>query len=171
MPQRLFNLFTTLWVGSLLTTGYMVAPTLVSLLSRTEAGEIAASLFRTQGYVSLVCGFVLLIVANRSIRNGAGVAKQAAGGSGPSMKMIRRARWLMVAMLVCTLIGYFALQPWMNALRLAAQAEGTDVGHSAYALRFGILHGVSSLFYLIESLLGIWLVCLRRAPGAVAVPG
>ena len=171
MPQRLFNLFTTIWVGSLLTTGYMVAPTLFSLLSRTEAGEIAASLFRTQGYLSIVCGLVLLIVANRSVRNGAGATDLAGGGSDHGMKMVRRARWLIVAMLVCTLVGYFALQPWMNALRLAAQAEGTDVGHSAYALRFGILHGISSLFYLIESLLGMWLVCLRRAPGAVAVSG
>jgi len=61
-------------------------------------------------------------------------------------------------MLVCVLVGYFALQPFMNALRLAAMNAGTDVGHSAYAARFGMLHGVSSLFYLIQSLLGVVLV-------------
>jgi hypothetical protein len=162
MRHRMFNLFTTIWVGSLLTVGYVVAPTLFSLLSRTEAGEVAASLFRTQGYLSIVCGLALLLIANRAIRLGAG---------GQGVRTLRRARRLIVAMLACTLIGYFALQPWMNALRLAAQAEGTDVGHSIYATRFGILHGVSSLFFLIESLLGVWLVCLRRVPDTVAIPG
>ncbi|CAB3787194.1 DUF4149 domain-containing protein [Pararobbsia alpina] len=162
MGHRLFNLFTTIWVGSLLTTGYIVAPTLFSLLSRTEAGDVAASLFRTQGFLSIVCGLVLLVIANRAIR-------LAAGGQG--VQTLRRARRLVVAMIVCTLLGYFALQPWMNSLRLAAQAAGTDVGHSAFATRFGILHGVSSVFYLIESLLGVWLVCLRRVPDTFAIPG
>jgi hypothetical protein len=162
MRHRMFNLFTAIWVGSLLTTGYIVAPTLFSRLSRTEAGEVAASLFRTQGYLSIVCGLVLLMIANRAIRLGAG---------GQGVRTLRRARRLVVAMIVCTLLGYFALQPWMNALRLAAQAAGTDIGHSAFATRFGILHGVSSLFYLIESLLGVWLVCLRRVPDTFAVPG
>jgi hypothetical protein len=43
-------------------------------------------------------------------------------------------------------------------MRVAALEAGSDVGHSVYATRFGILHGVSSLFYLIESLLGVALV-------------
>ncbi len=58
----------------------------------------------------------------------------------------------------CVLIGYFAIEPFMDAMRLAAQAAGTDVGHSEYASRFGMLHGISSLFYLVESVLGLWLV-------------
>ena len=66
-------------------------------------------------------------------------------------------------MLVCVLVGYFALQPFMNAMRMAAQEAGSDVAHSAYAKRFGMLHGVSSAFYLIESLLGVLLVW--RLPG------
>jgi hypothetical protein len=70
----------------------------------------------------------------------------------------RRLRWLIAGMLVCVLLGYFALQPFMNALRMAAEEAGTDVGHSVYASRFGMLHGVSSLFYLVESLLGLALV-------------
>ena len=70
-------------------------------------------------------------------------------------------------MLVCVLVGYFALQPFMNAMRIAALEAGSDVGHSAYATRFGILHGVSSLFYLIESLLGVALVW--KLPASVGV--
>ena len=164
MPQRLFNLFSTIWVGSLVTTGYMVAPTLFSLLSRTDAGNVAASLFRTQAFVSIVCGLVLLMIANREVRGYA-----AGQGSEAGVRMVRRARRVVVGMIVCTLLGYFALQPWMNALRMAAEASGTDVGHSAFRTQFGILHGVSSLFYLIESLLGVWLVCMRRGPDSVVV--
>jgi hypothetical protein len=79
----------------------------------------------------------------------------------------RRLRWLIAGMLVCVLVGYFALQPFMNALRIAAQEAGTDVGHSVYATRFGVLHGVSSVFYLIESVLG--LVLVWKLPGSAAV--
>jgi hypothetical protein len=53
-------------------------------------------------------------------------------------------------------------------MRLAALQAGSDVGHSVYATRFGILHGVSSLFYLIESLLGLALVW--KLPAGAGVP-
>ncbi|MFP3757982.1 DUF4149 domain-containing protein, partial [Cupriavidus sp. SIMBA_020] len=35
---------------------------------------------------------------------------------------------------------------------------GTDIANSPYASRFGMLHGVSSLFYLVESVLGLMLI-------------
>jgi hypothetical protein len=108
------------------------------------AGAVAAQLFRVQGILGVVCGVLLLGLANLLIRRGG--------------EAYRRLRWLIAGMLVCVLVGYFALQPFMNAMRVAALEAGSDVGHSVYATRFGILHGVSSLFYLIESLLGLGLV-------------
>lgn len=162
MPQRLFNLLSTIWVGSLLTTGYLVAPTLFALLAQTDAGNVAASLFRKQAYISVICGVLLLLFVNREMRiQSAGETPQAI------VQALRRARRVIVAMVLCTLIGYFALQPWMNALRLAAQSAGTDIGHSAFKAQFGALHGVSMVFYLVESLLGIWLVCIRRVRESV----
>ncbi|MGF6263178.1 glucan phosphoethanolaminetransferase (alkaline phosphatase superfamily) [Paraburkholderia youngii] len=146
MPHRLFRLLTVVWVGSLLTIGYAVAPVLFKSLDRMTAGAIAAQLFRIQGVIGVVCGILLLGLANLLVRRGSGV--------------YRRLRWLLAGMLVCVLVGYFALQPFMNAMRVAALEAGADVGHSVYATRFGILHGVSSLFYLIESLLGAALVWL-----------
>ncbi|CAM2147737.1 DUF4149 domain-containing protein [Pararobbsia alpina] len=157
MPQRFFNLFSTIWVGSLLTTGYLVAPTLFALLPETEAGTVAASLFQKQAYVSVICALALLLIANRVMRVYATSQAPVA-----TVRALRLARRVIVAMLLCTLIGYFALQPWMNALRVAAQAAGTDISHSAFRAKFGALHGVSMVFYLAESLLGIWLVCMRR---------
>ena len=157
MLQRLFNLLSTIWVGSLLTTGFLVAPTLFALLSQGDAGNVAASLFQKQAWLSVVCGVVLLLCVNRALR-----VRSAGEASQVSLQALRRARLVIVAMVLCTLIGYFALQPWMNALRVAAQAAGTDIGHSAFKAQFGALHGVSMVFYLVESLLGIGLVCMRR---------
>ncbi|MDR6381433.1 glucan phosphoethanolaminetransferase (alkaline phosphatase superfamily) [Paraburkholderia caribensis] len=155
MPHRLFRLLTVVWVGSLLTIGYAVAPVLFTSLDRVTAGAVAAQLFRIEGVIGVVCGVLLLALCNLLVRRGGDA--------------YRRLRWLIAGMLVCVLVGYFALQPFMNALRIAAQEAGTDVGHSVYASRFGMLHGVSSVFYLIESLLGIVLVWKLPAESGIAV--
>jgi len=157
VPFRLFRLLAMLWVGSQLTIGYVVAPVLFASLDRTSAGSIAAQLFRVEGIIGVVSGVLLLALGNVLSRRG-GVD-------------YRRLRWLLFGMLVCVLIGYFALQPFMNALRVAAMNAGMDVGNSPYASRFGMLHGVSSVFYLIESLLGImlvWLLPVSRAHAGLA---
>ncbi|MGF6303615.1 putative membrane protein [Paraburkholderia sp. WC7.3g] len=154
MPHRFFRLLTVAWVGSLLTIGYAVAPVLFTTLDRMTAGAVAAQLFRVQGVIGVVCGILLLGLANLLVRRGSGE--------------YRRLRWLLAGMLGCVLVGYFALQPFMNAMRVAAVEAGSDVGHSVYATRFGILHGVSSLFYLIESLLGLALVWLLPSRVGVA---
>ena len=145
-----------LWVGSQLTIGYVVAPVLFASVDRTTAGSIAAQLFRIEGIVGVVAGVMLLALSNVLARRGA--------------LDYRRLRWLLAGMLVCVVIGYFALQPFMNALRVQAMNAGMDVGNSPYASRFGLLHGVSSVFYLIESLLGIglvWWLPVYRAQVAV----
>jgi hypothetical protein len=144
VPHRVFRLLTVIWVGSLLTIGYAVAPVLFTALDRISAGAVAAQLFRIEGVLGVVCGVLLLGLANVLIRRG--------------NDAYRRLRWLIAGMLVCVLLGYFALQPFMNAIRMAALEAGTDVAHSPDVARFGVLHGVSSLFYLIESLLAVALV-------------
>jgi hypothetical protein len=148
-PFRLFRLLAMLWVGSQLTIGYVVAPVLFASLDRTTAGSVAAQLFRIEGIAGVVIGVMLLALSNVLSRRG--------------VTGYRRLRWLLVGMLVCVLVGYFALQPFMNALRVAAMNAGMDIGNSPYASRFGMLHGVSSVFYLIESLLGIALIWLLPA--------
>ncbi len=146
VPHRLFALIAMLWVGSQLTIGYAVAPVLFASLDRMSAGALAAQLFRIEGMIGLVCGVLLLVLANVFVRRGE--------------VGYRRLRWLLVGMLLCVVVGYYALQPFMNAMRMNAMQAGVDIAHSAYASRFGMLHGISSLFYLVESLLGAWLVWL-----------
>jgi uncharacterized membrane protein len=154
VPHRVFRLLTVIWVGSLLTIGYAVAPVLFNSLDRIDAGALAAQMFRIEGVLGVVCGVLLLVLANVLIRRG--------------NDAYRRLRWLIAGMLVCVLLGYFALQPFMNAIRIAALEAGTDVAHSPDAMRFGVLHGVSSLFYLIESLLAIALVWKLPTDAGVA---
>ncbi|SAL46172.1 DUF4149 domain-containing protein [Caballeronia telluris] len=149
MAHRLFRLVAMVWVGSLLSLGFIAAPVLFRMLERTSAGSVAAQLFRIEGILGVVCGLVLLLIGNRQVKSG--------------FADYKRVRWIVMAMLLCVLIGYFALQPFMESLRVAAQEAGTDLAHSAYAQRFGVLHGVSSAFYVVESLLGILLVW--RLPG------
>ena len=65
-------------------------------------------------------------------------------------------------MLLCVLGGYFGLQPFMAEIRAtAAQAGG--VMDEAMRARFGLLHGVASIVYLMQSLLAVALVLRSRA--------
>lgn len=142
-PIRLRRLTACLWAGSIWTVGYLVAPTLFATLAdRVLAGTVAASMFRSAAWLSLVCGVLLLVLLVT------GVA---------SLEAARRRSLLKIAcaMLLCTLVMHFGLQPLMAALR-----EGSSAGVMAAAARtrFGILHGVSSLIYLIQSVLAGWLL-------------
>ncbi|NTZ87141.1 DUF4149 domain-containing protein [Burkholderia metallica] len=152
MPHRVFRLLSAVWVGSLLTIGYAVAPVLFKTLERMTAGSVAAQLFRIEAILGVVCGVLLLALSNQQVRRGS--------------NEYRRVRWIVAAMVVCVLIGYFALQPFMNALRVAAMEAGTDIANSPYASRFGMLHGVSSVFYLVESVLGLMLIWRQPARDA-----
>ena len=143
-PHRVFRLLVLIWVGSALTIGYLVAPTLFAMLERAVAGDVAARLFRIEAFVGVTCGVLSLALGNVLVRRGA---------SG-----YRRLRWIVAGMLLCVLIGYFGLQPFMDALRTTARDAGLDLANSPYAVRFGVLHGIASLFYLAETLLGIALV-------------
>lgn len=144
MMARARLLIATLWVGSLWAIGYLVAPTLFFTLDdRVLAGSIAGSMFRIEAWLSLFCA-LLLVATNRF----------ASGERGDASK--KRLQWLVLGMAACTVLGYFGLQPFMAVLREAAGPGG--VMDSAARAQFGVLHGVSSTFYLIQSVLGLILI-------------
>jgi hypothetical protein len=139
-------LIATLWCGSLWTIGYLVAPTLFATLSdRVLAGTIAGSLFRIEAWLSIGAGVVLIALDKLQP---------------PDAARDRKRLPLIVAMLTCALIGYFGLQPFMAALRESAGPGG--VMASNVRMQFGILHGVSSALYLVESLLAAGLMLSLR---------
>lgn len=129
----------TLWVGGLWAIGYLAVPVLFHALDdRQLAGELAGRMFAILSIVGLVCGALLL-----------------AGALYRAGKHWRRAWrvWALLAMVVLVAVGFFVLQPMMQDLKAQGLVEG-----SAQAEKFGRLHGISSIMYLVTSLLGLVLV-------------
>ena len=143
---RLRTLVVSLWAGSLWTVGYLVAPVLFATLpDRSLAGSIAGSLFRAQAWLSLACGLLLLLLVWLN----------------KTADIKRTTSVLIVAMLVCVLVDYFGLQPFMAEIRAIAASHGGEMDE-ALRSRFGLLHGVASIIYLVQSLLAAVLVARIR---------
>jgi hypothetical protein len=150
--QRLFILIAGVWVGSLFTVGYLVVPTIFTTLQdRQVAGMIAAAIFQMEAYLSVAVCLGLLIFANLLIKR--------------KVDHYRNIRWIILVLLLCSLLTCFGLIPYMNALRQEALLLGIPVMASLSASLFGRLHGISSGLFLIQSLLGLWMVWrLTRHP-------
>lgn len=145
IAQRLFLFVSSLWVGSLITVGYLVAPTLFATLTdRQVAGMVAGAIFQVEAYVSLLLCVGLIVLANLLVIRG--------------LEAYRTIRWILLAMLICATIGSFVLMPWMETLREDALLQGMPVMYSPSAKLFATLHGISSSVFLVQSLLGIYLV-------------
>jgi hypothetical protein len=143
LASRARLLIVTLWVGSLWTIGCLVAPILFATLpDKALAGTIAGTLFRLEAWLSVFCSVILMALLRARRDN--------------NPKQLKAALVLVAGMLVCTLIGYFALHPFMAALRETAGPAGMMASDAK--MQFGILHGISSGMYLIQSLLGVVLL-------------
>ncbi|TDR70741.1 DUF4149 domain-containing protein [Paludibacterium purpuratum] len=134
----------TFWIGGMWAIGILVTPALFALLDRTSAGMVAGRLFQSIAWVGLVCGTFLLV--HIIWREGVRGLKSAAF-------------WLVFAMLVCTVINQFAVSPIIANLKqhMNHAAEGLFGGG------FGTWHAISSLIYLLQSLMG--LVFVVKADG------
>jgi len=128
-----------LWVGSLWTLGYLVAPVLFATLAdKTLAGNLAGKMFQVGGWLGLGC-FVLLTVLRLAREGGA---------------FLRRLDfWLLLLMALIAAVNLFGIQPLMAAMK--ADAWPRDVMQSVMRERFAAWHGVSSILYLVQSLCGL----------------
>jgi len=141
---RAARAITALWVGSLWTVGYLVAPTLFATLTdRAQAGTIAGSMFRVEAWLSISCAVLLTVLLK-------------ACAPAVSSRQRIRVSVLILSMLAATLVSHFGLQPLMAAMRETAGPGG--VMNPDAKMQFGILHGISGTIYLIESLLGVALL-------------
>jgi hypothetical protein len=59
-------------------------------------------------------------------------------------------------MVLMTVVSHFGIQPLM--VQLKADALPREVMESVLRDRFATWHGISSILYLAQSLLGLWLV-------------
>jgi hypothetical protein len=127
----------TIWVGGMWVVGYLVAPTLFAMIDdRAVAGSIAGRLFMIMSYVGIFAAIVLLVSAYMQY----------------TQQFFRTWRvWVLVLMLALIVSGEFVLQPQMAQLR----ADGLQDSEKA---QFGMLHGIASVLFLINSLCGLALV-------------
>jgi hypothetical protein len=147
LAGTLYNIAITLWVGGLWAVGYLVAPILFAELpgSHTLAGNLAGQIFAAMGWVGMGCaGYLLLYLL---FSQGFAVLKSVVF-------------WLVLTMLLLTLAGHFGIQPVLTHLK--AEAWPREVMQSAVRDRFAAWHGVSSIVYLVASLLGVVLVVLQE---------
>ncbi len=145
--DKLALIVATLWVGALWAIGYIAAPTLFYALPEDKqmAGMLAGKMFTLVAYIGVGSAFYLLI--HRLVRFGTPALKQGFF-------------WVVLLMLLLTLAGHFGIQPILASLK--AQAMPADVMQSMFADRFKTWHGVASIAYMIESLLGVVLVLRAR---------
>ena len=147
LASHLFAIAIVLWVGSLWAIGLIAAPTLFSVLSDNTqlAGLLAGKMFTLTAYVGMACGFYVLIY--RLAVDGTGAFKQ-------------WLFWIALAMLALTLVGHFGVQPIIQSLKV--QGGTAEVMQSVVANRFARWHGIASILYVIQSLLGLMLVIKQR---------
>ncbi len=134
------------WAGGLWAIGYLAAPVLFhSLDDRMLAGMLAGRMFTWMAWFGMLAGGYLLL--HRLLRDGIGALRQAFF-------------WAALLMLLLTLGGHFGIQPLLAQLK--AEAGAMDVMQSVFADRFRTWHGVASIAYLAQSVLGVALVLRAR---------
>ncbi len=146
MSQKITLVVITFWVGALWATGFVAYVLFKSLPDNHQlAGNLAGQLFTIVRYIGMVSAFYLLI--QRLLDYGTSALKQAYF-------------WALLVMLLLVLAEHFGIQPILAQLK--TEALPSDVMHSIFAERFGKWHGVASVAYLVECLLGFVLVLKVR---------
>ena len=147
-------LIITAWIGALWGIGYVAVPVLFQAQpDRMLAGMLAGKMFTLVAYIGFCCaGYLLLYNLHRF---GRAAFKHAAFR-------------VVIVMLLLTIVMQFGIQPIMISLK--AQALPADIMQSAFADQFKMLHGISSLLYLAQSLLGAVLVLKTQRCSIIETP-
>ncbi|MCC2972418.1 DUF4149 domain-containing protein [Massilia sp. IC2-476] len=139
-------LVAVLWAGTLWVLGYIAAPAVFAAVPSLVAGDVVAVLLHRLGWVSIASAAIMLALVRFS----------------PDLDAGRRRslNLLVLAMLACALVMWIGLQPAMAQMREVAGPGG--VRASPYWTQFAVMHGVSQLFHVVESILAAILVLKSR---------
>lgn len=137
-------ILTTFWVGALWTTGAIAYALFNTLQDSQLAGQLAGKFFTYVSYLGLFSAFYLLI--HRLLGHGTQALKQSYF-------------WAVFVMLLLLLAGHFGIQPILAQLK--SDALPADVMQSVFANRFKTWHGVASIAYVVQCLLG-FVVVLKK---------
>lgn len=142
LADYLFAILVAVWVGALWAIGFMAAPVLFQQLAdRMLAGAIAGKLFTIVAWLGI--GSATYALLYLMVREGVTVLRSAVF-------------WIVLVMLVLTLVGQFGVTPIMDGLK--AQSMSRDIMEGMLRDRFMMWHGISSVLYLVVSVLGVALV-------------
>lgn len=133
MWQRIAQWLAGLWAGVLLGLGAIGAPAGFAVAPVEVAGRSAGRMFAIEAHVSLALAVLLLLL----IRKGAAPATADVPAPTVNTNLL-----LVLGTLLCTIVGYFVIQPMMVAARAG---EGS--------MSFGALHGLSAGFFALKGLL------------------
>lgn len=135
----------TLWIGALWATSATAYVLFDTLQDKQLAGQLAGKFFNYVSYLGLFSAFYLLI--HRLFSYGTLALKQAYF-------------WAIFVMLLLVLAGHFGIQPILAQLK--ANALPADVMQTVFADRFRAWHGVASIAYMLQCLLGLVVVLRAR---------
>jgi len=151
--RRIAALLAGLWAGAILAIAALAAPDAFALLDRAQAGRFVNRLFMQEAYASLVVAGLLFAIERRRARD----AAEAGRGSVLSGDLL-----LVLGALFCTVAGYFAVQPLMEAAR---------AGQGPWS--FGALHGASAVLFAVKGVLVLilaWRLGRPATDGAAVRP-
>lgn len=135
----------TMWIGGLWAAGAAAYILFDTLQDKQLAGQLAGKVFSYVSYLGLFSAFFLLI--QRLFTFGTLALKQGFF-------------WAVFVMLLLVLAGHFGIQPILAQLK--ADAFPSDVMQSVFADRFRAWHGVASIAYVLQCLLGLVVVLRAR---------
>jgi hypothetical protein len=137
-------LLSGLWLGAVACIAGLAAPAAFAVLERADAGRLVGRMFALEAAAGLALAMLLILIDRRLTRDRPHVM---------TVELL-----LSAGALFCTVAGYYAVQPQMEAAR---------VGQGA--LSFGALHAISAGFFVLKGLLLLalaWRSSAGRAPGA-----
>ena len=132
--ESLRRLLPGIWFGVLLAIAMIATPAASGALDKASFGAVARSIFAREAPTSLVFGVLILVIERRD----ALARHMATGASQFSVEMM-----LAAGALLCTVAGYYGLEPMMELARSGATTS----------LTFLQLHALSLAFFGVKGLL------------------
>ena len=140
--ERLAGLLAGTWLGVQITAGYIAAPLLFEHFNKMDAGNVAGSMFTVSAYWGMLAWSLVYVLIRKE--------------QGRSFSRHHRgiASKCVVLLLVLLAVNQLLVTPVIEALK----TNNTHWLLSWLGGTFGMWHGVSSIIYLLCTLLGIGLV-------------
>lgn len=141
MLQNFIKILVCLWVGALWWMMLVAIVLFQKIPTNFLAGLVAGELFKYLTYVGFVVTAIFMV--GHFNKEGFSFVKQGIF-------------WIVLVMLAILLVNHFGIHPVLEAMKVKAMPK--EVMESIFADRFAAWHGISSVAYLINAILGIFLI-------------